>query len=75
MEQYRLSSAWLENSSAEKDLEALVDDKLNIRQKRALAIEAYQILGCVSRSVVSPLTEIILPLYSVFVTPHVEYCV
>lgn len=33
------------------------------------------LLGWVSPSVVSPSTETILPLYSVFVTPHVEYCV
>jgi len=43
MWQYRLSSAWLANSSAEKDLEALVDNELNVSQKGTLAPEAYQI--------------------------------
>lgn len=47
--------------------------KLSITQKKVLAVEGFQILGCVSRSAASPSTQIIPPLYSIFATPHVEY--
>ncbi|GAB0177808.1 hypothetical protein GRJ2_000246100 [Grus japonensis] len=51
-----LGANWLESSFAEKDLEVLVDTKLNMSRKRALAAEkATGILGCTRKSVVSRL--------------------
>jgi len=73
MHQYRLGADLLQSSSVERDLDVLVDDRLTMSQQCALVSEkANGILGCIKRSVASILKEVLLPLYTALVTPHLE---
>ncbi|CAM4617656.1 unnamed protein product [Lepidochelys olivacea] len=76
MHRYRLGTEWLGSSSAEKDLGVTVDEKLDMSQQCALvAKKASGILGCISRGIASTSRDMIIPLYSTLVKPHLEYCV
>ena len=73
---YKLEEEVLESSPAEKVLGVLVDEKLDMSQQRVFAAcKANCVLGCIKRGMGSRDREVIVPLHSALVRPHLEYCV
>ena len=65
-----------EHRPVPKDLEVLVNGKLDVSQQCALpAQKTNHILVGIKRSVVSRCREVILPLCSVLKRPHLEYSI
>jgi len=74
MHQYRLGADLLGSSSVDKDLGVPVDDRLTMSQQCAPDIKkANGLLECIKKSVASRSREVLLPLNSALVRPHLEY--
>jgi len=74
--QHRLGDEGIESSPAEKDLGVLVDEKMDMSHQCALtAQKVNRMLGRIKGSVVSRAREVIVPLCSTLVRPHLESCI
>ncbi|PKU46829.1 hypothetical protein llap_2913 [Limosa lapponica baueri] len=72
---YRLGREWNESSTEEKYLWVLVDEKLNMSWQHMLAGQkSNRILSCIKRSGASRSREVVVPLYSALVRPHLVDC-
>jgi len=66
----------MDSSSVERDLGLLVDNKLNISEQcAAVAKTANRMLGCTNKGITSRDKQVIIPLCSALVRPHLENCV
>ena len=73
---YKLGDERIEHSPAKRNLGELVNRKLDMSQHCAFAAQkANCILGCIKSSVANRVREVILPICSVLVRTHLEYCV
>ena len=73
MHWYRLEAELREETSMEKDLHILMDNKLVISQHCAsVDRKANGILGCIKKNVASTSREVILSLYSALARPHLD---
>jgi len=71
--QHRLGDEGIESSPAKKDLGVLMNEKVDMSHQCVLAAQrANHILGCIKRTVASRLREVVLPLCSALMRPHLE---
>jgi len=72
----KLGEEWAERSPAQRDLGVLVGSRINRSQQPTLAARrSNRTLECIKHGMTSWVRQVIVPLCSVLVWPHLEYFV
>ncbi|RMC13453.1 hypothetical protein DUI87_10991 [Hirundo rustica rustica] len=76
LERERLGDEQIESSPDGKDLGVLMDERLSMKWSYALiAQKSNCILGCIKSRAANRVREVVLPLCSALLRPHLQCCI
>lgn len=76
MHHYKMEEGWMESCLAERGLGVLANSWLNVSHRCArMAKKVNGTQACIRNNVAISSREVMVPLYSALLRPHLKYCV